>query len=1471
MTLRFRLLPLLLSLPGVAAAGSALAPTTHPPQDLQAAADLAIEETGPSTVRKTFGWGGRFVGDLDGDGRDDIALPSGTQDRIELFFGGGPWVAAPEVRGPGGESSLVLPPGCRQDDRIHFAAAGDLDGDGLADLAVACPGDDLTNAAGTFHGAVLLYFGRATWGSTVPEADGVVRGVPDGAVDPATHESVGLRVAAAGDVDGDGLDDLLVTGARLTEPDQPLAWVLLGGASGPATSTSGAEWTVAGEADQRCFGPLDAAGLGDFDGDGLGDFGLYCPEEPTALDSPTNGVSMAFLGFRAVDLALLGSGLVHADEASFRSGLSPGLRPQASPHAALGDVSGDGLDDVWWPTFFDLEGAGRPSGRVLLGRVGPWPDVTTLEPLLPPFEVGEGGFDHPDGLQIAAAGPLLGGDPLLWIRAGRGEDASVGLLPTADPSLWAESDEPPVLARFVLPDGAIPGEAWRLGLGGPGDADGDGTLDLLVTGGVGGDGCEPLTCGAAWLILCRDADEDGVSACAGDCDDADPGISPALPEQCDAIDHDCDGDTGEGDGDGDGVLACEGDCDDAAADRFPGAPETCDDALDLDCDGLAPGDDRDGDGAINCEDCQPWMASVFPLADEACDGLDTDCDGSLPPIEQDIDRDGFRACAEDVESLVDCDDLDPFVHPRRHEDCEDGRDNDCDGAIDEAEDRDGDDVTTCQGDCVDTDATVFPGAEELCDGQDNDCDGVVDEGRDMDGDGISRCQGDCDDNAPAIHPGAVGLCDPGVDGNCDGLSDIEDADGDGLTACGGDCDDTAESTRPEATDWCDRVDNDCDGVVDGPWDVDGDTWASCLGDCDDGAADVHPAVVEPACDDGVDGDCDRAADAIDTDCPVPEVVEPPPHRPYGLSCLDCASSVGGGGGVLLALLPLVGRRRRRRASRHRGSAALLLLALALPSPAHAARKEPAIVVYLSRLPDLRAMTAATKIADAGGISAVEVLHHTELLLPATGLVVQGALSQAVCPEETAPPVLSEAAAGALDLLIALDYEGARTLLDDAIGRLPCLDKPLPRRILSDLLYYRGVVLAGLGDEGAATGDFSRLLAMEPDYAGDPNFPPDVNALLDGVRQARERQAPARLLAYVPTGARVRVDGVERSEKEVIELAPGVHVVQIVRGRDLGTAVVDIEADSDVSAIHADDRLRALREVEASPTARAWARGVLTSSLRDAEIDLMALIDLEVTVQPLRYLVRESTARFSFEEGFNGDGRRVKRTKASTTSARAARAGGSTQGTAAGTTAPPPSSGTSAGAATGTATPPPSTGASSAGAATGTATAPPSTGASNAGAATTARAVPANTAGEEGLDRVRIRLGGGFAWVNPFPYGQAQIDLSFRLVQGLVLDVGGEAATPGPTSYGLIWLPSASVGLSWRFGQGPVQPRLGGLFKLGFDSTDGALAVLPGGAGRFGLDFVPPDARPLVLGIDVQVGVVRDAFFASGGGSLGLRF
>jgi hypothetical protein len=147
-------------------------------------------------------------------------------------------------------------------------------------------------------------------------------------------------------------------------------------------------------------------------------------------------------------------------------------------------------------------------------------------------------------------------------------------------------------------------------------------------------------------------------------------------------------------------------------------------------------------------------------------------------------------------------------------------------------DSDSDGYTTAQGDCDDQDATVFPGAYELCDQKDNDCNGTIDDGEcsgkddptlnmDQDHDGVTPKQGDCDDHNPKVYPAAPELCD-GIDNDCDQYIDDseackhpEDFDWDGYSPVNGDCNDNDPTARPGFSEIChDYKDNNCDGRVD---------------------------------------------------------------------------------------------------------------------------------------------------------------------------------------------------------------------------------------------------------------------------------------------------------------------------------------------------------------------------------------------------------------------------------------------------------------------------------------------------------------------------------------------------------------------------------------------------------------------------------------------------------------------------------
>lgn len=304
----------------------------------------------------------------------------------------------------------------------------------------------------------------------------------------------------------------------------------------------------------------------------------------------------------------------------------------------------------------------------------------------------------------------------------------------------------------------------------------------------------------------------------------------------------------------DGHVENTADCDDTLASVNPDAAESCNE-VDDNCDDqvdegvlltLFADTDRDGFGdelafieacsateefVVDATDCDDMNASVNPAAIELCNDIDDNCDGEMDEhlktsFFTDSDADGFgdpdtevfscSAPAEMVSDGSDCDDSDVRVNPDAVEVCNE-RDDDCDLLIDEGvtstlyADLDGDlagdpdsTIDAClglsgwvefDGDCDDTDISIYLGATEICNGIDDNCDDVVDDGlavitvyRDLDGDGFGDpadsqevCEelagwvtdnADCDDGDSEVYRGSMELLD-GVDNDCsDRIDDL---------------------------------------------------------------------------------------------------------------------------------------------------------------------------------------------------------------------------------------------------------------------------------------------------------------------------------------------------------------------------------------------------------------------------------------------------------------------------------------------------------------------------------------------------------------------------------------------------------------------------------------------------------------------------------------------------------------------------
>jgi len=446
------------------------------------------------------------------------------------------------------------------------------------------------------------------------------------------------------------------------------------------------------------------------------------------------------------------------------------------------------------------------------------------------------------------------------------------------------------------------------------DDDCDGATDELVTVSCYADS-DSDGFGAGTLVTrCPESSRAAFGNCpsgytnvAGDCNDANGAIRPMAVETCNTVDDDCDTMVDEGvrqtfyrdaDGDGFGALsmpmdACTApagyvvlgtDCADADSARNPAATERCD-GVNNDCDAMT---------------------------DEGClctDGASMPCDvssvGVCRPGTQICIAGAWGSCVGSVRSSTEV--------------CN-GRDDDCDGSIDELlsttcyADADGDgrgaglatplcgpSVGTCptgwstlSDDCNDANGAISPTRAEVCNGHDDDCDGAADEtfpcvqGATRAGNsaylmcaslaGLFTCNATCTAETFTASPPPES-CDA-IDNNCNGVADdgftcVRSSTGNpcttscgtvGAYTCSATC---TTGTCRAAAETCNGCDDDGTGGVDNGFACAlGATRACttacgtagtqrCLGDC--GGYDACRATTETCngCDDDLDGAADE--------------------------------------------------------------------------------------------------------------------------------------------------------------------------------------------------------------------------------------------------------------------------------------------------------------------------------------------------------------------------------------------------------------------------------------------------------------------------------------------------------------------------------------------------------------------------------------------------------------------------------------
>ncbi len=257
---------------------------------------IASGMNGGPTLANTdlFGVSVASLGDLDGDGVTDLVVgargdDTGGTDRgavyvMQLNRSGAVKSSVKIASGTNGSPTLMNGDNLG----ISVASLGDLDGDGVTDLAVGAHGND---TRGTDRGAVyvMLLNANGEVKSSVKLASST-----NGVLPLVNGDFFGRSVASLGDLDGDGVSDLTVGawGDDTGGTDRGAAYVLLLNASGTVKSSVKIANMINGGstlADVDLFGG-SVASLGDLDGDGVTDLAVGAVGDDTGGVSSNRGV-----------------------------------------------------------------------------------------------------------------------------------------------------------------------------------------------------------------------------------------------------------------------------------------------------------------------------------------------------------------------------------------------------------------------------------------------------------------------------------------------------------------------------------------------------------------------------------------------------------------------------------------------------------------------------------------------------------------------------------------------------------------------------------------------------------------------------------------------------------------------------------------------------------------------------------------------------------------------------------------------------------------------------------------------------------------------------------------------------------------------------------------------------------------------------------------------------------------------------
>jgi hypothetical protein len=320
------------------------------------------------------------------------------------------------------------------------SSAGDVNGDGYADLIVGAPFND---AGGLNAGRAYIYFGGSIINSGV---DVILTGL-------AASDQFGFYVSTAGDVNGDGYSDVIV-GAPLndaTGANAGRAYVYFGG----STMNNTADVILSGAAANDQFG-TSVSFAGDFNGDGFSDVIVGA----NLNDAGGSSAGRAYIYYggstmnSVVDLTL--TGLAVSDQ----FGISV---------STAGDINGDGYGDVIAGALFN-DGGGSNAGRAYIYYGGSSPD-NTADLLLTGAAAGD-----QFGISVSTAGDV-NGDGYSDVIAGANLNDATGT-DAGSAYIYFGGSVPNNTADVILSGAA--GDRFGFSVSTAGDVNGDGYSDVIA-------------------------------------------------------------------------------------------------------------------------------------------------------------------------------------------------------------------------------------------------------------------------------------------------------------------------------------------------------------------------------------------------------------------------------------------------------------------------------------------------------------------------------------------------------------------------------------------------------------------------------------------------------------------------------------------------------------------------------------------------------------------------------------------------------------------------------------------------------------------------------------------------------------------------------------------------------------------------------------------------------------------------------